>query len=107
MAEAPGVGGVKEYDVEVAGQPAVLEPVVENEHLALALLDSSGGEGDAIRPLEVRHVGEVLFQDERLVVAAAVGSVAAAEDGDEGVALAVEARDVLDEGGLTGAADAE
>src|SRR5262249_25024860 len=94
-------------DVEVAGEPAVLEAVVEDEHLALQLLQGNPGERDAVGALQVRDVGQVLLQQQRLVVGAVVTAVPPAEDGDAEVPFAVEVGDVLDAGGLAGAADGE
>ena len=65
------------------------------------------GQGDAVGPLQVRHVGQVLLEDQRLVVAAGVGAVAAAQDGDAPLAAAIEAGDVLDARRLAGAADGQ
>ena len=61
----------------------------------------------AVGVLQVRHVGQRLLEHERLVVAAGLGAVAAAEDGDLPVAVAVEAGDPLDARRLAGAADGE
>src|ERR687898_366012 len=94
-AAAPGVGRVEKDDVEVARQSAVLESVVEDEYLAVELLDGRLGQRGAVGALQVRHVGEVLLEDERLVVAADLGAVAAAEDADAAVESAIKASDEL------------
>ena len=49
-AQAERVEGVEQDDVEVAGEPAVLEPVVEDQHLALQLLDRDPGQVDPVGP---------------------------------------------------------
>src|SRR5437868_1812815 len=82
---------------QVAMQLSVLKPVVENEDLALQLLDSRLSQFSAVGPLEVRHIGQVLFQDHRFVVPASLRAVAPAEDRHAlVVALAVESGDPLD-----------
>ena len=49
----------------------MLEAVVEDQDFALQLLDGGPGQGDAVGPLQVRHVGQVLVQHQGLVVEAA------------------------------------
>ena len=68
VAVAPRGRRVDQHEVEVAAQPAVLKAVVEDEHFAFQLLDGGAGQGDAVGPLQVRHVGQVLFQHQGLVV---------------------------------------
>src|SRR5262245_54073406 len=110
---APGVGRIDEHNVEVTDESAVLEAVVEQQDLSLVFGDGGAGGGDAVGPLDVRHTGEVVAQDHRLVVelrevAAVEGAaVAAAEDGDADVPLGEPPGQVFDEGGLAGAADGE
>src|SRR5438132_13098662 len=103
MAVAPRIGGVNQNDVEVAGQAAVLEAVVQDKEFAFQLAHSGLREGYAIRILKVWNVGQVLFQNERLIVAAVAGSVTSAEDRNTQIVLAVEASDVLDTRRLAGA----
>ena len=55
-AEAEGVGGVEQDDVQVAREPAVLEAVVEDEELRVKLLDRDPGDPDPVGVLEVRDV---------------------------------------------------
>ena len=85
----------------------MLKAVVQDQHLAFQLLDRCLGQGDPIGPLQVRHVGQVLFQHQRLVIGAALAAVAAAEDGHAPVPFAIEARHVLHARRLAGAADSQ
>src|SRR5207302_5903522 len=72
---------------------------------ALQLLDGGGGERGAVGPLQVGNVGQVLLQDQGLIVAAGAAAVAPTEDRHPQVALPVEAGHVLDARGLAGAAE--
>jgi hypothetical protein len=101
---SPRVGGVEQDEVEVAGQPAMLEAIVQHQHLTLQFLHRDGGQRGAIRSLEMRYVREVLLEHERLVVGPLPAPVAAAEDRHAQVASAVEVGDVLDARCLAGAA---
>ena len=104
VAVAPRGRRIDQHDIEVARQPAMLKAVVEHQHFALQLLDGGPRQGDAVGPLQVRHVGQVLFQHQRLVVAAARAAVTAAEDGHAAIEAAIEAGDILDARRLAGAA---
>ena len=95
---------IDQHDIEVARQPAMLKAVIEHQHFALQLLDGGTSQGDAVGPLQVRHVRQVLFQHQRLVIAAARAAVAATEDGHAAIEAAIEAGDILDAGRLAGAA---
>ena len=55
----------------------------------------------------MRHVGQVVFEDQRLVIRPRIGAVAAAQDGDLPVPGAETAGDVFDTGRLAGAADGQ
>ncbi len=106
-AVAPRLRRVDQHEVEVAEQPPVLEPVVQHEQFTFQLLNGGLGQRDAVFPLQMRHVGQVFFQDQRLVVRPTLGAIAAAEDGHAHVAAAVEAGHVFHERRLAGAADGE
>ena len=58
-AQAERIEGVEHHEVEVAGQAAVLEAVVEDDQLGFQLVHGDPGERDAIGILEMRDVGEV------------------------------------------------
>src|SRR4051812_35772109 len=51
-----GVECIEQHEVEVTRQPAMLEPIVEDEQLRLELLDRDLGEPDAVAILEVGDV---------------------------------------------------
>src|SRR5262249_49542017 len=74
---------------------AMLEAIVQHEHLALQLLHRNRGEARPIDPLQMRHVGQVLFQDHALIIEAAGAGVASTEDGHASVLLAVVAGNVF------------
>ena len=75
-AVAPGCRGVDQHQVEIAGQPPVLEAVVEHQHFAFEFFAGGLRQRGAIGPLQVRHVGQVLLQHQRLVVGAGRAAVA-------------------------------
>src|SRR5208282_4808566 len=63
-----GIEGVEHDQVEITRQPAMLEPVVEDDQLRLQLGGGDGRELDPVRVLKVGNVGEVLLKDQALVV---------------------------------------
>src|SRR5262249_30720461 len=95
VAVAPWVRRVDQHQVELPRKPAVLKAVVEDEDFAFEFLEGQLRELDAIRALQVRDIGQVLFEDHRLIVEPIALAVAAAEDRDA-VILAEIARDILD-----------
>src|SRR5438552_2019250 len=107
MAVAPRVGGVEQHEVEVTSEAAMLEAIVEKEHFALEFFHGGDREGGAVGPLQVGHVGQVLFEHQGLVVEAPLAAVTTAEDGDAAVALPEPGGDILDAGRLAGAAGGE
>ena len=60
--------GIQEYDVQIPSDAAVLKCVVQHNHLAIELLDRHLRGLDPVRVLDVRHVGQTLFQFEGLVI---------------------------------------
>ena len=102
MTEAPGIGGVEKDDVQVASQTAMLKAIVQQQDVALQFIDGNSSDGDAVGTLQMGHLGQVLFQNQSLIVGAGVRSVAPAEDRHL-IVLAKQIRQVLDAGGLAGA----
>ena len=105
---APGMGGVEQYEVEVAGEAAVLEAVVEQKNIGLRLVfEDKQPAGDAIG---LGVDGDVLlveqFAEEGLFIAhaACAAVIAAHEDGGMEAVLFEFSRQPADEGGFTGAA---
>ena len=68
MSVPPRIERVDQHDVQIAGQPAVLESVIEQQDLRVCAVASLGGRGDAIGRLQVDHVGTELIQDELLII---------------------------------------
>ena len=68
MPEAERLQGVQQHDVQIAVDAAVLEGVVQHDQLALELLDRQPGGRHAVGILQMRHVGQLLLQFQRLVV---------------------------------------
>src|SRR5262249_12502867 len=52
-------------------------------------------------PLEVRHIGQILFQDQGLVIGPVDSAVAPAENRDAPIQLPIKASDILDARRLT------
>ncbi len=104
MAVTPGHGGIEQHQVHVTGQPAMLESVVEDQDLAFELLQRGPGQGNTIRPLQVRHVGQVLVEDQGLVIEPAAAAIAAAEDGDAPILPPIKAGHVFHHGRFARAA---
>jgi hypothetical protein len=100
----PGLRGIDQHQVKVARQAAMLKAIVEHQHFTFQLFDGSTRERYPVGPLQVRHVGQVFFEDEGLVIAASGTAVAATENRDAPIALTVEAGNVLDARSLAGAA---
>ena len=81
FSEPEGVEGVEHDQVEIARQPTMLEPVVENDQLRLQLDGGDGRELDPVGVLKVGNVGEVLLQDQALVVDSTCVAVTPADSG--------------------------
>ncbi len=61
VSEAERGGGVEEHDIEVSGNTAVLEGVVEDEHLGVVIVDGRSSGGNPIGILQMGYVGEVVL----------------------------------------------
>ncbi len=70
VAEAERFQGIDQHDVQIAGQPAVLKAVVEHDGLQSNSSIASLRRRDAVRVLQVRHVGQPQFQFQCFVVLA-------------------------------------
>ena len=68
VAVAQWFEGVEQADIQIAGDAAVLEGVVQHEGLAAEPCDRLPGPGDAVAVLHVGHVGESLVEFPGLVV---------------------------------------
>eukprot|EP00913_Durusdinium_trenchii_P035228 g32958.t1 len=66
---------VDQDDVEIAGQSAVLETVVENEHLGIEFVGRVVRRADAIGVLQMRHAGAEVLEHPFFVVARRAGGV--------------------------------
>jgi hypothetical protein len=100
-------GRVHNDNVQVPGQPAVLESIVEDEDLAFQLDGGGHGQGDPVAALQVRDVGQVFLQEQRLVVHPGLDPVPAAQDGDAQPPLAVVPGHRLDARRLAGPAEGQ
>ncbi len=105
IAVPPRAGGVDQDEVEIALQAPMLEAIVQHQDVALQLLDRRPRQGDSISSLQMRHIGEVLFQHQCLIVPARYTSVTSAQQCHLQAALAKEPRDPFDARRLAGAAD--
>ena len=72
--------GVQKHDIEVAGNAAMLEGIVQHEHLASEFTDRPVGRGDAIGVLHVRHARQFPGKFPGFVVRPVVDAITAADD---------------------------
>ena len=99
------VEGVEHDDVEIARQPAMLEPVVEDDQLCLQFERRRSRRSlTAVRVLKVGDVGQVLLEDQALVVDAAGVAVSPADQGHADAPAAIPSGDPLDHRRLAGSA---
>jgi len=81
MAVAERLQGVEHHQIQVPGEPAVLETVVEQNQFRLQLVDGQLRGSHPIGILQVRHIGQAALQLQRFVVArAGFGTIAATDD---------------------------
>ena len=108
MAEAKRLQRVQEHDVQLPGEPAVLEAIVQDDQLAAELCDGLVRGREAVGILQVGHVGKQPPHLQRLVVRLACGCpIAAADHRHPHAALLEPSGDPLDQGGFAGAAEGE
>jgi hypothetical protein len=88
--------GIEQDDIEIARQPAVLEPIVEHDQLAFELHRGDPCEASAIRTLKMRNIRKILFEYPPLIVHSACVTITAAEYDDPNSTLAKPPRDPLD-----------
>lgn len=68
MIQAKRLKRIKQYDVQVTCQPAMLKGVIQNEDLAFEFFDGDARELDAISSLEVGAIGQVVFQYKGFII---------------------------------------
>ena len=108
VVEAKRLAGVEQHDVEIPGEPPMLEAVVQQQQLRRQFLDGDRRRRDPVGILQVRHVGQREFQLKGLVVQPPLlRPVAAAENRDANVLPPQMPGDPLDHRRLAGAADGE
>src|SRR5258708_7091357 len=107
MTVAPGASRIYQHNIQVASQAAVLKAVVKDEDFAFQFVDGSVCQSHAVGSLQMGNVRQVLFQNQRLIITAGRVAIASTQDGDPEPLFAVEAANVLHEGGLTRAAKSQ
>ena len=74
----------------------MLETIVENEQLGFEFFDRRRPDCDAIDALQMRHIGQVFFENHRLVVRPTVAAIPAAEYRDLLAVVRTPTRNVFD-----------
>ena len=106
MLETPRLHRVEQDDIEVPGDPPVLEGVVQHEQLTAEFVDRPARGRYPIGILDVRHVRQRSRQFERLVIRlTGPRAVAAADDANSHAPLAKPPHQPLDHRRLAGAAE--
>ncbi len=89
MPVAPGVERVDQDEIEVPGEAAVLEAIVEDQQLRGEFFAGNAGGGDAVGVLQMGDIGAEPFENEGFVVESGVARpVPPAEEADADVAIA-------------------
>ena len=106
--KAKRLHGVEQHDVQIASDPAVLKGVVQEDELAIQLFHGRTSCSHPIGILPLRHVGQLLFQFQRLVVfRTGLGPIAPADHGYSKAPTAKPSGEPLDHRRLAGSAQGE
>ena len=68
MVETKRLKSIQQYNIQIAGEAAVLKAVVQRDDLAGKLANRVFGRRDAIGILHVRHIWELMLQFQCFVV---------------------------------------
>ncbi len=88
MVESKRLQRIEQHDIQVAGQTAVLETVVQQQNVRIEPVDGQSSGRDTVAVLDVRHFGKCLGELKGFVVLLAGGRpVAAADKCDDGAKI--------------------